>query len=404
MRKVTLSLIFALALSGISAQENNVKDQILSYKDSEYDFVNKGRRLLIDHLQSFKMQDAIDVKNSLLNEFDGNVTEVFYNIEYIHLLYWTGEFEELLNYLKQADFDQPVSNNVRISSQTDNFSKAVYTHTAENKDILGIDVKNGELNDMERDFLLLLLNDITNPLPQNSHANPEHITKINEQANQFLANYPDSPYEKIVREQIRFVFKETDWGTYMDFGFGAVLNQGDISHQFRDGPAIHMIFEYRHRKVMGMFGFDVGSQTLKQDFPINNTVWKKGSSSTLGSIYLNAGYLVFENRRWSIYPYVGGGYTEFSAAEKEIQEDENLKKLRLNSFSTQAGIGIDLKINSISPITSYSWMYRNTDSRISLKYTYRMPHLKRKDPSLYGSQHVITLSYGIGGRGKERDL
>lgn len=395
MKKIAVSLVLVLVFSALSAQENNVKEQILSYKDSDYDFVNKGRRLLVDNLQSFKIEEAINVKNALLNEFEGNVAEAFYIGEYIHLLFWTREFDELLNYIKQVDFDDPVSNNVRVSSQTDNFHKSVYSHTIENKDILEIDIKASGLNDMDRDFLLLLVNDMANP--QNNSTNSEYVAKVNKQADQFLADYPDSPYEKLIREHIRFVYKETNWGAYMDFGFGAVLNQGGLSQQFRDGPVVHMVFEYRRRKAMGMLGFDVGSQTLKQDLPINNTVWKKGSGSTLGNIYLNAGYLVFENQRWSIYPYAGGGYTEYTANEKDTKEDENLKKLRLRSFSPQVGVGIDLKIRSIPSVN------KSPDSRISLKYTYRMPHLGHRDPLLKGSQHVITLSYGIGGRGEKRD-
>jgi hypothetical protein len=111
---------------------------------------------------------------------------------------------------------------------------------------------------------------------------------------------------------------------------------------------------------------------------------------------------VFENRRWSIYPYIGGGFTGYSAAEKDIEENERLKRTGLNSFFTQAGAGIDLKILSGS-YGVYPTL-ASPDCRLSLKYTYRMPRFERKDPSLSGSQHIITLSYGIGGRGRKRDL
>ncbi len=398
-----ISFMLLSLFSGLSAQENDIKAQILSYKDSDYNFINKGRRLLIDNLQASRIEEAINVKNALLNEFDGNVSEVFYNIEYIHLLYWTGEFGELLNYLRQVDFEQSVSNNVRFSSQTDNFSKAVYAHTIENKDILEIDIKNGELDDMERDFLLLLLNEIVSSSSQNDQGNLSHIDKINEQADQFLANHPGSPYEKLVREQIRFVVKDSHWGSYMDFGLATVLYQGDLSRQFNPGVGVDLLFEYRHRQLMGMFGAGVLSSTLRQDFQIKNTTWKKGSGATLGSVYLNAGFLVFENHKWSIYPYAGVGFTGYEAVENDTKEDENLKKLGLNSFFTQLGVGIDLKIKSFF-IDNLSPYRSSTDSRISLRYSYRKPHFERKDPLLSGSQHLITLSWGLGGRGKERDL
>lgn len=404
MKKITLIGLFLLLLAGTNAQENDIKKEILSYKESEYDFVNKGRRLLIDNLQSLKLEEAIKIKDGLLKEFDGNVAEVFYAAEYIHLLYWTREFDVLLNYIKQVDLEQPVSNNVRISGQTDDFFKAVYGHTIENKDILEIDIKNWELSDMDRDFLLLLLKDIADSTPESWHDDMGKQIEINAQADRFLANYPGSPYETLIRENIRFVFKESDNGAYIDFGLGSTINQGGLSKQFTNGIAVDISLEYRHRKLMGILGFGFSGQKLKQEMEINNTVWKKDASATLGNVYMNAGYLIHENRRWSIYPFAGVGYTGYSAVEDDTKEDKNLKKLGLNSFYVQMGAGFDLKIKSLSSFGNIKAMQPDSDSRISLKYIFRMPKFDRKDPLLSGSQHVITLSYGFGGRGKERDL
>lgn len=397
-KKIALLWILLLAAMNIHSQEDTIKAQILSYKDSEYDFLNKGRRLLLEHLQSNKLHDVIAVKNSLLHEFDGNVSAVFYNSEYVHLLYWAGEFSELLNYLKQVDLEQPVTNNVMVSAQTDQFFTTVQSYLIENPDILEMDIKNALLEDVETDFLLLLLHDLAILNQQREQPNAEQRMRINQMADVFLTNYQDSPYHPFVRENIRWVYKEKDWGFYMDIGFGAALLQGDLSHQFNNGALMDMLFEYRHRRMLGMLGFGFSGHILKEDLPINETTWKKGASATMGNIYLNAGVLVFENRKWSIYPYGGIGYTGFSALQKDIDEDENLEKLGLNSFFTQLGLGVDMKFN-VSPS-----IYTSSNSRLSLKYVYRMPHFDRKDPILKGSQHIITLSYGIGGRGLERDL
>ena len=163
-----------------------------------------------------------------------------------------------------------------------------------------------------------------------------------------------------------------------------------------------MLLEYRHRKLMGMIGFGFSGQRLKKDLQINNTIWEEESSATFGFGYLNAGYLVFENNRWSIYPYAGIGGGGFSADEQDIKEDQNLKNLKLGTFFTQVGIGFDFKFAGGHYYNPYGTI-GTLGSRVSLKYTYRMLQLERKDPLLKGHQHLITLSYGIGGRNKVRD-
>ncbi|MDR0422261.1 MAG: hypothetical protein LBH72_04535, partial [Proteiniphilum sp.] len=324
MKRITTSLLLLWTLSSLIAQENSIREQILGYKDSEYDFVNKGRRLLAARLQDYEIQEAINVKNGLLDEFRGNVSEVFYIGEYIHLLLLTGEFDELLNYLKQVDFEQPVSHNVRVSSQTDGFFTTVFTQMTENADILEMDIKDAVQDGMERDFLLLLLHDIAVSVPPAQRSRSPHTAEINQMADRFLFIYPGSPYEQFVREHIRLVYKETDWGMYGDIGFGAAFNQGNLSRQFANGTVMDMSFECRHRKLMGIFGFELSGHQLKRDLPVNNTIWEEKRHSLMGNMYLNAGYLVFENRRWSIYPYIGGGFTGYSAAEKDIEENERL--------------------------------------------------------------------------------
>lgn len=403
MKKIHASFFLLFFFLNISAQEDVVKQQILNYKDSEYDFVNKGRRLLADYLKDFKAEDAVKVRKSLLNEFDGKVSEVFYIGEYIHLLFWTTEFEELLNYLKQVDFNEPVSNNVATSAQTDNLFSSLFQHTSQFSDVIELDIKNAELSDMDRDFLLLLLKDMAVIIPSNERETSPHTSEINEMADIFLANYLGSPYESIVREQIRLVYKESDHGMYIDFSLGPILTQGNLQKTMGNGFGMDILFEYRHRKLTGMFGFGFYGLTLNEDVPVNETIWKKDAGATSAHLYLNAGYLAFENHRWSIYPFAGAGYTGFSAAEDDIKEDDRLDKLGIHSFFTQAGVGIDLKIKSLRDY-NYNSPYPSTDSRISLKYTFRAPRLGRKNDYFDGAMHLVSLSYGFGGRSKERDL
>lgn len=395
----TLCLLLLMTFTGLLAQEDSIRNRIMQYKESEYKFVNNGRRMLLDLLQQYKMKEADGVKATLLKAFGGNISELFYIGEYIHLLYWTREFDELLNYMKQVDLQEKVSNNVGVSAQTDRLFEKLFQHTVENKDLLIMDLNAAALNEMERDFLLLLLEDMMAPHSSNEWGKTEQSAAINAMANRFLTDHPGSPYDDFVRRNIRFEMEEGDWGGYWDpIGLGAAHNQGNLSKQFSHGPILEMCIDVRYKKISGMLGFGASWHTLKNDLPINQTVWKKEASSNLSFVYLNAGYLAIDSKRWSIYPFAGIGFTGFSAVQKDIDQDEKLKKLHLNSFFTQVGVGFDWKFSS-----GYT-LYGSLSGRVSLRYSYRMPRFNAPPQSMEGAQHIITLSYGIGGRDIRRKM
>lgn len=93
---------------------------------------------------------------------------------------------------------------------------------------------------------------------------------------------------------------------------------------------------------------------------------------------------------------MGVGYQGFSAAEKDTDENPALKNIKLNSFFTQVGFGIDYKYNMNGAL------YATSSHRISLKYAYRIPHYGRSYAGMDGFTHSITVSWGFGGRAMKR--
>ena len=88
-----------------------------------------------------------------MKENEGNVYNTFYPIEYIYLLYWTEDYKELTDFIKQVDFNHPVSNSVAILARVDNLYPTLIQKTIEHKDILLIAIQNSSETDMDKDFL-----------------------------------------------------------------------------------------------------------------------------------------------------------------------------------------------------------------------------------------------------------
>lgn len=402
-------LIVLLSLNSFS-QNDSLRSEILNYEQSKHDFLDKGRRLLLDHFEKSDLFKVKEVKDLLLEENDGNVYNTFYPIEYIYILYWTEEYDELIDFIKQVDFTLPVSNSVRILAATDNMFTTLLQQTLENKDMLLLFIKESNISDMDKEFLVLQLEDIIRAGLGNSiDFESEQTAYINDLSDQFLDKYPDSPYETIIRETIRYKFEPSPWAFYWDMiGLGAVVPTGNLSDYFSTGVGLEMALDLRYKKLVGIFGFGFSGHTLDNDIKINGVTWANSSSATLGLGYLNAGYLLVDTKRVSIYPFIGGGYSGFSTSQDVYKEIPELEKLKLNSWFPQVGFGFDYKFK-IPKLDYYEMGSDGNWSRISVRYTYRMPNFSRSldgrgniSQPMDGFIHSIMVSWGIGGRGTNR--
>ncbi len=399
--KFIIGLISLFVIPLVSFGQEDIRREILNYEDSKHYVLDKGRRLLTETLQEGDFIKAKEVKNFLLEDNAQNIFEIFYPIEYIHLLYLTEEFNELTDFMKQVDFETPVSYSVRVLAPLDNLFKTLREKNAMNKDVTEISIRNSSLNEVDKDFLILQLNDILRTYTEQGtiDVESEETQRINQMANDFLTKHPDSDYVKLVRETIRFEFRESKWAQYFDVGIGAILHRGELNDYLNDGFYLEISYEARYNRFIGALGAGFSAQSLTKDIEINNTVWENGKHATIGNIFLNGGYEVLSTPKWSVYPFFGIGYQEFSAAENDSEENPQLKNMKLNSVFTQAGIGIDFKYR-----TSGNNFSTDIPGRLSLRYSYRMPKYEQKITHMDGFQHCITLSWGMGGRKKVRDF
>lgn len=384
----------------VSFSQETLKNEIMAYEQSRHDFLDKGRRMLLENFEKNDIPKTKDIKDLLLKENEGNVYNTFYPIEYIYLLYWTEDYKELTDFIKQVDFNHPVSNSVAILARVDNLYPTLIQKTIEHKDILLIAIQNSSETDMDKDFLALQLEDIIRAGGSSGGIDfkSEQTLHINDLSDAFLEKYPDSPYDKVIRETIRFKFEESPWTHFFDVGLGPVIHQGGLSNYINSsGFYAEGSYDLRYKKLIGILGLGVSAQSLKKDIEINNTIWENGKHSNIFNIFLNAGYEVIETGKWRVYPFLGIGYQGFSANEKDSKENPALKNLNLNSLFTQVGFGIDYIYNN----TQTSQLHYVLE-RVSLKYSYRLPKYEKKYMGMDGFTHCIVVSWGMGGRKNNR--
>jgi len=146
LRLLFATLLIALLSLNSFSQNDSLRSEILNYEQSKHDFLDKGRRLLLDHFEKSDLFKVKEVKDLLLEENGGNIYNTFYPIEYIYILYWTEEYDELIDFIKQVDFTLPVSNSVRILAATDNMFTTLLQQTVENKDMLLLFIKESNIS------------------------------------------------------------------------------------------------------------------------------------------------------------------------------------------------------------------------------------------------------------------
>ena len=147
-----------------------------------------------------------EVRNYLLKEVDSENYIALLPGEQWLISYWTGEFYDVLDSVN-------------------------YYYTKENKNY-------------HDKILLLHLNFMIAGEPLNTITQDE----INEMADLFIEKHPAGKYTELVKNNIRYKFKASNWGFAFDFFAGYAIQNGELSSQFSNGFALGHGFDIEYKK------------------------------------------------------------------------------------------------------------------------------------------------------------
>ncbi|WP_324721514.1 hypothetical protein [Salinimicrobium sp. HB62] len=397
MPKILLLLLLLMTFAHSHAQSDSLQQEILNYEGTKSQIISRGRSLLLDKFLEEDMERVKAIKTYLMREVENNDYLAIYPGENWLLLYWTGEYEELLNAV--ISFDENAMNKLilQIKPEHDMFYAKVQQKTFLNKPVLKWEIERSKLSDVDKDFLVLYLEYLLSN-PEDSNNEQERINSL---ADNFIAKHPNSDYIDYVKENIRFRFVASNWGLAFEFFSGYGFLTGNLSNSFKDNIPMGVAFDVEYKKWTLYLRNYIGFSSNKEERPFNGGVWEKDSQVRIYLPEAAIGYAIVNNERFKISPFAGIGATSFGPTEYDIEKEPGVEEAGLDFTTTYtAGFNIDYKLNwgtgllaPNSPKHSY-WFIR-------LRYGFAAPQFGQE---YSGGMHYVTI--GLGGlyRGSKREL
>ena len=374
------------------AQNDSIENEILNYSDSYPEIIMKGRGLLTQKFMEGDYKKVAEIKGYLENKIQDTQYVVFYPLENLFLSYWTKDYNYLLKTIPDAE---PGRGQYRqkIKPAEDLLLEKLIEKTRNSIDALEANIQSSDLMPVDKDFLSLHLKFAATA----GHVNQSDTDSINVLANNFLGSYPDSKYEKFVRQYIRYELTYSKWAFTFEFFGGYSVFTGDLNNTFNNPIPIGIAFDVYYKRWVLYLRNYIGFSKTKVDIPYKYGVWNKGLQANIIVPEASLGYVLLDNKFLKLAPFAGFGGTYISPTENEIQKDPDLKNAEFKIAATYSvGFNTDIKLGrSKMPILTFGDEERYVFLR--LRYTYDMPQMGKKY-GLSGNLHNITI--GIGGFGR----
>lgn len=410
MKTRTLSLLFAFFLVGISTAQNNdnIRQAIMSQKDTDLELLAKGRSLIIEQLSKGDISALRDTKDYLIREMS-EPYKVFTVGEYWLLSYWTEDYSTILSEIDEftrnfSTFSRyenerrfHLSSLLRMVAENDRLHEKLAIKSAESYIPLTVYIDNAELKSDEREFLKLLLFSML--FTPNDPGN-EEMKEVNTRANDFLDTYPENKYAEYTRKFIRYEYTVGDWGFGYDFFMGYGGMTGQLQNNFRNGFAIGIAYEVSYKDAHLLMRLNHISSKTKKDITTNNLLWPANTLAYAITGDLALEYPVYKGRAIKVMPFAGIGGMGIGPRGKVEKDYPELKDFKeMSAFNYLAGV--DIRLNFWDKNINLS---RNGGDFISLRYSYYFPNYQRKYDFMGGNLHTITVGYGLYGRRPKRKL
>ena len=392
MRYLSILITITFLSSPSFAQKDSIENQILNFTDGYSAIIMKGRGLLEQKFMEGDYKKVAEIKEYLENKVRDTQYIVFYPLENWYLLYWTKDYNGLLKTIPLT-LQSRVSYQQKIKPPEDLLLKKLIKKTRESILALQADIQSSDLAQMDKDFLSLHLKYTATA----GHENQPDTDSLNTFANTFLAAYPNSKYEEFVRENIRFQLAPSKWGFTFEFFSGYGVLTGDLKKSFNNPIPLGIAFDIYYKNWVLYLRNYIGISKTKIDIPYSKGVWMKGLSANIFVPEASIGYVLLDNKKLKLAPFVGFGGTDITPTENEIKKDPDLKNAEFKMTKTYSvGFNTDIKFGR-SKMSMLSYGREESYGFLRLRYTYDIPRLEKRY-GLSGNMHNITV--GIGGFGK----
>jgi len=376
-----------------------IEQEILSRPDTDMEILAKSRQMISDRVRIGEAAKIADLVTYLDSKFSGKRILPLWPSERYLLSYWTRHYSyildtERLNAVDTADYSR------MIVPPRDMLYQDLCEQSLARKATLKEAIAAADLKPSDSEFLLLFFDFLVAANP-----GPAVRKELNQGADAYLSHFPDSPYTGFVRQNIRFVLRESEWGFGLDLGVSSGLFSGNVKTTFEDHAALVLGFDAARRDLIASADLitylriylGVGSK-VRSAFEYEGK-WQKGLRLDVIIPELSVGAAVLENSFLQVAPFAGISGILVSPPEEDRTIAGN--DVNLDMFSYSFGLNVDWKIAKSSiPVLSES---ENSYWSVRTRITYTAP-FSAPQPMFQGSIVALTMSVGMFGRPVIRDL
>ncbi len=403
-RNKPLNLALALIIAAmiplcVTGQNDSLQLDFQQYAQTRSEKISRWRRILTDQFIAGNMQEVKRIKNYLVNEFEDDTYLVFFAYELTLLDYWTGDYGQIITLVKKSQPADKTKPGKKIVPGEDQLWFVLVDKTRNSVAMLEFNVLTSGLALPDKEFLSLnlkwMMHDYTDP--------PLRPDSLNNLADQFLKNNPDSPYEQYVRKNIRVVYKPAKWGFAFEFFSGYGIFTNDLADYYRNNVPVGVAFDISYRRIVLYLRDYIGFSKTRTDIPYPGGTWSSGSQVRVFLPEASLGYVVAENRLIKLAPFAGIGSTDIGPTSNDTKENPDLKETELNFTTTWiAGLSIDLKLNGFRK-QGQGQRRASSFGFLRLRYTFAAPQFSWHYDDRYGFMHCFTLGIGAFSRKEKRD-
>jgi hypothetical protein len=411
MKKILLFTGFLFVTTVVVSAQNRDLDAInemLDLRDTKSERISRARRALLDKFLEDDFEATAKLTAYLKDELEDENYTTLYPSEYWMLCYWLGNYEKIIEELfeweqdsenvptKYAHYMSVANSGPKIAPQNDVLYEKLKSASIGSKPFLHTKLHESPLDEMEKDFLAMFLDNIVSDRISYYYAyQTDERERLNDTADAFLEKYPGSAYEDFTRKYLRYKTEMSKWGIGYDLGGGVSVFDGNIAQTLNTGGSFNLGLDVIYARFTVQMRLLFSFCSLKNDMELGyNTVWEKKYVTQLITPELSLAFNVLDTDFLRIAPFGGISPLLFSPNEKSIEDNPDLKDTKFNSPGYVFGMNFDWKFGD-----------KYTFGMIRLRYGFynSLYHEKYPDfPELNGHFHNISISIGMSSRNQKR--